>query len=704
MELGRNTEGRELKTRFLWLGSFFLIGLFVLALNLYRLMVVRFDEFMALSTDNQFKDVRVRAARGQIKDRRGEVLVDSRPSFDVSVTPAFCQHCATEVLPELADVLRWDELVLSTVEARIKAAHGPQRYQPMVVQVDLDRDEVDRINARLHLLPGVDLEPVPHRNYPTHEALAHALGYMNEVTQEELLRLNAERSAERTPYSLGDYIGRRGVERSFENTLRGQDGLRKEVVNARGEVMRDPQGNILVDKADEVIPRAGNNVVLSIDARLQAEAERVFPGQAGAVVVLDPRSGFILALVSRPSFDPNMLTGRVSSQQLAKLSTDPLQPMVFRAVAEHYHPGSTFKPITLLAALHSGAFTPHTQVNCPGGYRLGNRTWRCDLERGHGPMDALRALQMSCDVYFYRLGDVVGIDAIAKEARELGLGSVTNLNIAAEVPGVIPDTAYHNRVTPGGYAKGMVLNTAIGQGDVNVTPLQLAVMYAALANGGKVFTPQVVRRVESANGEVIEDFVPKLVRQIQMSTEEHDLIIKALTAVVNEPGCTASRARLKDIVVAGKTGTAQVMRIGSIRLKKDQQKYLERDHAWFAAFAPAQDPEVVVVVLNEHSGFGGREAAPATAAIIQKYFDLKRSDGDAFLPGWQGPAVSKPVVPPIVPVAPALALPLEVTPQLAMPAVAVDAGRSQLADVPGPIGTDGAAPLDLIPPPVEQVD
>ncbi len=536
MELGRDTEGRELKPRLFWLGGFFVLGLFVLAINLYRLMVVRYDEFNALSTDNQFKEVRMRAARGQIRDRRGEVLVDSRPSFDVSVTPAFCQRCALEVLPQLAEILGWDEQVLASTEARLKAAHGPQRYQPMVVQVDLSRDEADVVGARLHLLAGVDLERVPHRDYRTHEALSHVLGYMNEVTQEELARLNGNsEGGDRAPYALGDYIGRRGVERGFESVLRGRDGWRKEVVNARGEVMRDLElGNSMIDKS-AVTPLPGNNLILSIDARLQAEAERVFPGKAGAVVVMDPKTGFILAMLSRPSFDPNMLTGRVSSEQLAKLSRDPLQPMVFRTVAEHYHPGSTFKPITLLAALHAQAITPHTQINCPGGYRLGNRTWRCDLERGHGPMDAHKALQMSCDVYFYRLGDLVGIDAIARVARTFGLGAVTNLSVAAEVPGVIPDEEYANKAIPGGYTKGMALNTAIGQGDVNVTPLQLAVMYSALANGGKVFTPQLVRRVEASNGEVLKDFQPKLVREVAMSPEEHQLIIEGLIAVVNEP-------------------------------------------------------------------------------------------------------------------------------------------------------------------------
>jgi penicillin-binding protein 2 len=297
-------------------------------------------------------------------------------------------------------------------------------------------------------------------------------------------------------------------------------------------------------------------------------------------------------------------------------------------------------------------------------------------------MDAHAALHKSCDVYFFHMGDVVGIDAIAAVGRQFGLGSVTNLSIAAEVPGVMPDSEYHNRVTPGGYTKGMALNTAIGQGDVNVTPLQLAVMYAALANGGKVYTPQLVRRVESSDGQVLQQFAPKLVRQVEISPDEQKLIVDALIAVINEPGGTGFRAKLNDVLVAGKTGTAQVTRIGAVRLKKAQTPYLERDHAWFAAFAPALDPEVVVVVLNEHSGFGGAEAAPAAAKIVEKYFELKRSDGSAFGPDWQGPPVVKPAPAAPLPVAPPTVLPLPQAPQLA---VVPDAGDPSLADAPPPL-------------------
>lgn len=662
MKLGTQREPKELRPRIFAVGVFFVAGLLVLAINLYRLMVVRYEEFLALSVDNQFKDVRVRAPRGLIRDRRGEVLVDARPSLDVFITPAFCQKCVAEVIPRLEGLLGWDPEQTARVIDLVKSARGPQRYQQIVVQVDLTRDEFDLLNSHQFQLPGVDLEPVPHRHYRAGAALAHVLGYMNEVTSDELVKLNSGADEARPPYAMGDYTGRRGVERSFEHVLRGQDGWVKQVVNARGELMRDVSGNPL--KRDEVAPRPGRNVVLSIDARLQAEAEQAFPGTAGAIVVLDAKTGFVRAMVSRPSFDPNEMTGRVSPQRLAQVNKDPLQPMVFRAGAQHYSPGSTFKVISLLAALQSGNFTPQSSVGCGGGYQLGSRRWRCHKESGHGLVHAREAMQWSCDTYFYKVADVLGIDPIASVGKALGLGSITNLGVAAEVPGVMPDSAYHDRATKGGYQKGMALNTAIGQGDVNVTPLQLAVVYAAIGNGGHVYQPQVVERIETPEGEVLEQFGPKLVRDVPMTEDQHRVLVDSLTAVVNEPGGTAFRSRLNDLTVAGKTGTAQVSRLGAVRLKTEQMSYWERDHAWFASFAPAEDPEIAVVVLNEHGGHGGSDAAPAAMAVIKKYFELKRLDGEAFgityeapkpPPAVRAPSLMPPLTPPVEPPATGLA-------------------------------------------------
>ncbi len=645
--LGTQREPRELRPRVFVVGGFFALGLLVLAVNLYRLMVVRYEEFLALSVDNQFKDVRVRAPRGLIRDSRGEVLVDARPSLDVFITPAFCQRCVAEVIPRLGTLLSWSDDVVTRVSDQIRLTRGPQRYQQQLVQVDLTRDEFDVLSSHQFQLPGVDLEAVPHRHYRSGDALAHVLGFMNEVTAEELAKLNSGRE-ERPPYAMGDYTGRRGVERSFESSLRGQDGWVKQVVNARGEVMRDELGNVL--KHDEVPPRPGRNLVLSIDARLQSEAERAFPGTAGALVALDARTGFVRAMVSRPSYDPNEMTGRVSPQRLAQLNRDPLQPMVFRAGAQHYSPGSVFKVVTLLAALRTGTFTEASGVSCGGGYQLGARRWRCHSDRGHGLMHAHEAMRGSCDVYFYRAADLMGIDAIAEAGRELGLGSITNFGVAAEVPGIMPSTEYHNRATPGGYQKGMALNTSIGQGDVNVTPLQLAVAYAAIANGGKVYQPQMVERVETADGQLVEAFSPKLVRDVHITPDQHRVLIDSLVAVVHEAGGTGGRSRLPDVTVAGKTGTAQVARLGAVRLKTHQMDYWQRDHAWFAAFAPAEAPELVVVVLNEHGGHGGTDAAPAAKAVLAKYFELKRLDREAFgldyVPPRPPPAVRAPVLMP----------------------------------------------------------
>ncbi|HSP20635.1 MAG TPA: penicillin-binding protein 2 [Myxococcaceae bacterium] len=509
------------------------------------------------------------------------------------------------------------------MEQLLRAARRIAPFQPVPVQLDLNRDELDTLNAHKTELPGVDWPAVPHRNYRTGTVLPHVVGYMNEITQDELERLNAQGEG----YALGDFIGRRGVERYFERRLRGKDGSRKEVVNARGETIQELSE--LITGEATIASTPGDNVVLSIDMRLQAEAEKAFPGTAGAVVAMDVRTGFILAMVSRPGFDPNVLTGRVTPAQLQALNKDPLQPMIFRPAQQHYSPGSTFKPLSMFAALSSKGFTPHSTVSCGGGYRLGARMWRCHKDAGHGLVDARRALQQSCDTWFYKVADTLGLDPIAATARSFGLGAPTGVAVVAEVPGIMPDSAYHDRVTPGGYTKGMALNSVIGQGDVNVTPLQLTMAYGAMANGGHLYKPQLVRRLESPDGRLLQEFQPESIRELDLDPEARRLVVDALASVVNEPGGTAYRARLPDVRMAGKTGTAQVVALGKTRLKKEAMTYWQRDHAWFASFAPAEDPEVAVIVLNEHGGHGGLDAAPTASAITKKYFELKREDASA---------------------------------------------------------------------------
>lgn len=626
MTLGQNTAGKDLKVRYLYLGGVFLFGILMLAVRLYRLQITRGDEFALKSVENFVKEVRIPSDRGMILDQHGRILVDGRPSFDVMVTPAFCVKCKEEVLPKLAFWLSWDTAQTEEVLRVIQRARRDAPFRPVPVKIDVPRDLADVLDAHLTELPGVEVQATPHRNYRTGAVLSHVLGYMNEVTQEEISRLNAKGGK----YNLGDYIGRRGIEKAFEGFLKGKDGERKRVVDAKGKPI--PGLSELVGSNKTVPPVAGNNVVLSIDMRLQEEADRAFPGVAGTVVMIDVKTGFVKTMLSRPGYDPNALTGRITSSQMAELARDPLKPLMNRATQMHYSPGSTFKIITQFAALREKVYTASTHVHCPGGYRLGNRVWRCDKDSGHGPVEATKAIAQSCDVYYYRASELMGIDAIAREARAFGFGSTTGITGLLEEPGIIPDVAYHDRVSPGGYMKGMALNTSIGQGDVNVTPLQLVMMYATIANGGKLFRPQLVERIEAPDGRVLKAFEPELVRDVHMIPEHRAVVVEGLRMVVNEPGGTAYGRRLKDIVVAGKTGTAQVVKLGKIRHKAEELDYWLRDHAWFAAFAPADNPEIAVVVLNEHSGFGSSNAAPTAMAMIQKYFALKKEDAERAAP------------------------------------------------------------------------
>ncbi|HUB09981.1 MAG TPA: penicillin-binding transpeptidase domain-containing protein, partial [Myxococcales bacterium] len=325
-----------------------------------------------------------------------------------------------------------------------------------------------------------------------------------------------------------------------------------------------------------------------------------------------------------PELDPNLLTGRVTRAQLTEMAQDPYKPEMFRPLQGSYHPGSTFKAITALAGLEHHVITPESHTFCNGGYTLGHRRWRCWKDAGHGEMDLHHAIVHSCDTFFYWVGDKLGLDALAETARMLGLGAPTGIGLDNESAGVIPDVAYHDRVTPGGYQKGFALNAAIGQGDVNVTPLQLAMVYSAIGNGGTLYRPQVVRRIEDPDGKAVKVFEPEVRRKLPIDPANLAAVVSGLTGVVNEPGGTAYAHRLKDIVVAGKTGTAAVVAYGAnLHAKLD---YWQNDHGWFAAFAPADNPEIAVVVLNEHAGHGGSAAAPTAMAVIQAYFDEKKED------------------------------------------------------------------------------
>src|SRR5512138_1285762 len=603
--------------------------------KLFWLQLVRGEEYRARAEDNYLKEVRIPADRGLILDRNHIVLVDQRPSFDVTMTANYCGRQCEEILGRLAGILgmtpeEHQAALDRLAEARVKKN---ARFKPFPVSVDVQRGQVDVLEARYEEFPGVDVRPAPHRDYRYAGLGGHLIDYMNEVGPKEMDALNAElkkTASEQPAYSLGDYVGRRGLEKRFERSLRGVDGVHFVPVDSKGRAL--DVTSLGAEEKRYVESRPGQNLVLSIDWRLQEFAEKTFPATAGVVVAMDARTGFLLVLVDRPAPDPNKMSGRITSAELKAIHDDPLQPELFRAIQQHYHPGSTYKAVTSVAALEEGLYRPNQTVWCPGYYTFGSHRWRCDKESGHGPVDFEHALGASCDVFFYAAGANHGADAIAKWSRALGLGQPTGFDIAGEVPGVIPDVAWHDARIPGGYQKGMAVNLAIGQGDVNVTPMQQLVMYGALATG-TLWRPQVVLRVEDADGKVVQQFAPEARARLDLKPGTRETVLKGLLAAVNQPYGTGWWSRLTEATMAGKTGTAQVVKLGARRLKASEVPYFERDHAWFAAFAPAESPEIVVVVLNEHSGFGASNAAPTASALVKKYLELKAQDAAAARPG-----------------------------------------------------------------------
>jgi penicillin-binding protein 2 len=612
----------------------------VLVVRLYQLQILRGEDYVIQSIANFRKSLFVPADRGLIKDRKGRTLVDNRPSFDVFMTPAFCKGKERdEVIARLKSYL----LLTDEDVARIRADYQKswlsrdklERFKPFLVELDIPRDQVDVLEAHKTEMTCVNLIPTPHRSYHTPVSLGHVLGYMSEVTPDEM--------DDHPEYRRGQTIGRRGIERRWERELRGADGKQNIAVDAKGRELDKDTQEALIPESERLVPATpGNNLVLSIDERLQEAADAAFPGRAGAVVVMEAKTGFILAMVSRPSFDPNKMSGRISRAELAAINSDPLKPMLFRVMNENYHPGSTFKVVTSLAGLEGNVIGPNSTVSCNGGYTMGNHRWRCDKPTGHGSLDLKHALQVSCDVFYYSVGDRAGLDAISTMAHGLGYGQPTGFDLGREIPGIIPDTKTIQPVN--GSARSQAINASIGQGEINVTPLQQAVAYAAIANGGEVLRPQIVRRVETPEGRVVREFKPEVLRKLPVKESSLAAVRAGLVAVVNEPGGTAYRSRLADVQFAGKTGTAQVMKLGQKqKLDPTAQAYFSRDHAWFAAFAPAQDPEVVVVVLNEHGGWGAEAAAPAAAKVVEAWYRMNREES-APPPAVASPSIATPSI------------------------------------------------------------
>ena len=595
----------ELRWRARWLYAILAIAFVGLISRLLFLQVLSGERYTFLSENNRVRIKRVAGTRGMIFDRQGQLLVDSRPSFDLIFVPEDSSD-PQNTLRLLGRYLNRDqaELLKTFEEGKSRAA-----FDEMVLGRDVEWSAVVAVETHQLDLPGVSLRARPRRSYVDGQMAAHVLGYLGEINQRQLTILKEQ------GYALGDEIGQYGLERRWEELLRGQSGGQQVEVDALGRRVR---------VLHEVTDVPGYTVHLTLDRPLQAAAYEALKGKEGTIVAIDVSSGAILALASTPAFDPNVFARGIKSEEWSGLMKDKLRPLSNRATQGQYPPGSTFKIIMAIAALEEGAINPESFIQDPGFFPFGNRQFRDWKKGGHGAVNLHRAIVESCDTYFYQLGAKLGVDRIAKWSRAFGLGEKTGIALDDEKNGLIPDTQWKQKRFRQPWFPGETISVAIGQGYVTVTPLQLANMMAAVANGGKLYRPYLVSKVESLDGATVREYGPELIRSIALKQETLNRVQKALADVVHGPGGTGGAARSPAIQVAGKTGTAQVIEMKGAYLKSEQLSYFNRDHAWFVSYAPVEKPQIAIAVLVEHGGHGGEAAAPMAKKVYEKFIEMQK--------------------------------------------------------------------------------
>ena len=587
------------RVRLKWIGRFLAVLFLGLFLKLWHLTVVDFTEHSVAAERNRARTIPIRAPRGVIYDRDGRVLASSVNSFSL-----VCYRSEAQNLEATVDYLvQGIGLDRQNLEQRLAVTDGYSPYQPLVVKKALTMAEVAYLLSRKGEHPELDVLAEPRRSYPYGELAAHVLGYVGEASRVQL------ETAEFSDFRAGDIVGKYAVERVYNRHLAGRNGSRKILVDSLGRT---------IDELSRVPPGEGAPLELTLDLDLQIAAEGQLGGRRGAVVAFDPRNGEILAMVSRPAFDPNRFAARISRGEWDRLVGDEHHPLQNRALQSTFAPGSVFKLVVALAGLEWGDVDPNQSYFCGGGVTLYGHHFRCWKKGGHGSVSLREAIRSSCNVYFYRLGKSLGIDLISGFGHAIGLGKPTGIDLVGEVAGLVPSKEWKRRTYRQKWYRGETVSVAIGQGPVQLTPLQLARMVGILATGSAA--PLHVARNRLPGGPPARDK-----SDIELSSDNLDLLREAMWEVVNRFG-TGRAARVNGFDVCGKTGTAQTIgRAGRSKLEAEQASRFTAN-AWFVGFAPQKSPEIAVVVLVEAGGSGGAVAAPIAANVLQ-VFHNKRDSG-----------------------------------------------------------------------------
>ncbi|MEM7136206.1 MAG: penicillin-binding protein 2 [Myxococcota bacterium] len=616
--LSQRREVGEFRKRYRWMALFVILVFGALIVRIAQVQLFQRDRWSGIAQDNITKTFELPPTRGVIRDAEDRIIASNRPSYDVYATPRLLR--VPEDLDRIAFLMGLDETAKAALYDRIEELPPARQTHQVELFADISRTQLAALETHLSELPALDIVTVPLRDYPYGTLGGHLIGYLNEVNDRDLARADDPRR-----YRSGDRIGRSGLERRYEPLLRGSRGFRREVVDARGRALQGTRPQSLeVDMLKRPVP--GHDLQLTLDMRLMEAFDRAFaPYPSGAAVVVDVHTGAIVALYSKPVYDPNEMSSGLSTARYNELTSDPFRPLIDKTLFETYFPGSTFKVITALASLDDEVTDPVQRVECMGSIKIGRQKFRCN--RRHEWVDLYESLVQSCNVYFWELADEVGLERINRYAKAFGFSERSGIDVRGEAEGFLASRGWYEEHY-GAFRPGYTLNTAIGQGNTRVTVLQLALAYAAIANGGTLYVPQVVRNVRSPDGSLSETFQPQVRREVGVAPEHLELVRRALTDVVNEETGTAFRARADEgPLVAGKTGTAQVVSRKSRSEESSSAWYLDRSHGWFAGFAPADDPQLAFAVLVEHGGSGGASAAPIATKVMEAYLSEPQPEG-----------------------------------------------------------------------------
>jgi len=575
---------------------------------------VQADKYRGLSEANALREIEIPPKRGLILDRQGKILADNQPAYRLQVDRVVMKPLLkadkerrAKLIAFLAQVLQRPPL---EVEARWeKETKGQSISQPFTIAEDVSLSQVATVQAQSIAFPELNVVPVQRRNYPYGTMAAHVLGFIGEVNDRDI-KQNKE-------LEQGQLIGKRGVELMYDPYLRGRGGAEYWEYDADGRRLSE-----YTPARKQPVP--GDNIYLTVDFELQRRAEQYFieNEMVGSAVVLDPRNGEVLAMVSSPAYNPNVYSRRFAGDVYKTITSNPFKIELNRAIQGLYSPGSVFKIVMAMAGLSEGVVDPRTTFNCGGSGVFFGRRFRCWKKEGHGAVDVERALKVSCDIYFYNTGGRLGVDKIHDYARKLTFGEISHIDLDGERAGIVPSTQWANEKQNRKWYPSETISVAIGQGPLIVTPLQVANMTAAVANGGKVFQPHVVRYVDRVqrDGSYKRFRVPsRVLHEVELSAPALKAVRQGLWAVVNEQGGTGGNARVEGLDISGKTGSVQVIAYSGW-IKAASLPFKFRDHAWFASFAPRDNPQMVVVVFVEHGGAGGADAAPLGKLLFESGF------------------------------------------------------------------------------------